>query len=376
MVALSDPDQQHRKAMKTQAGLPKDIPEFDAWQDMLREIPDLNGVVICTPNFLHADQAVACLERGLPIALEKPLATTQKDCERIIAAEASNGGRVLLGFVLRSTPFYSKIHEVISNGVIGKVVSIQADELPGRGVTSIMNRSPWRRYVTTSGGSMLEKSCHDMDVLNWMMGCKPSALTSYGSSLIFTPKATLPMTCDDCKEASTCLYYKTPSFSAHEDRGEQVLHQFIREDNRCIHNIDKDIADVQGMCIEYESGAVANFMLTFNCSGPRAGRNFHAVGTKGRVWGNLGEAKVFVHENLSGETVGYDARGDGSGHAGGDRLHALLLRQMMQDPDFRPEQDAKAGYLSAVMCFAADLSRSRRQTVRFEYGRSGLVTLR
>ncbi len=117
IAGLADPDRQHRKTMAKRAGIPDDIPEFDNWQDMLKETRDLHGVVISTPNFLHTDQAVACLEMGLPIALEKPLATTPRDCERIIAAEASNGGRVLLGFVLRSTPFYSKIHELMLDGV-------------------------------------------------------------------------------------------------------------------------------------------------------------------------------------------------------------------------------------------------------------------
>jgi predicted dehydrogenase len=227
-----------------------------------------------------------------------------------------------------------------------------------------------------SGGSMLEKSCHDMDILNWMMECRPTSLTSYGSSLIFKPNASLPDVCDDCPEASSCQYYKQPEISSHEDEGEAVLHQFIREDNRCVYNIDKDIADVQSMCIEYESGAVANFMLNFNCMGPRAGRNFHAIGTRGRVWGNMGENNVFVHDNLSENTTKHETSGDGSGHGGGDRLHALLLKQMMQDPEFRPEQSAKAGYLSAVMCFAADLSRSQRKRVDFVYDVNNFVEVK
>ena len=102
IVGLADPNKEHRNAMIVRADLPKDTPEFDDWQNMLND-GTINGVVICTPNYLHADQAVACLEHGLPIALEKPLATTKEDCERIIAAEISNEGRVLLGFVLRST---------------------------------------------------------------------------------------------------------------------------------------------------------------------------------------------------------------------------------------------------------------------------------
>jgi predicted dehydrogenase len=317
---------------------------------------------------------MACLERGLPIALEKPLATTKKDCETIVWAEKNpDMGRVLLGFVLRSTPFYSKIHEIISSGAIGRIVSIQADELVGLSVTSIMNRSDWRRYISKSGGSMLEKCCHDMDILNWMVGCRPTSLTSYGGSRIFRPDTNLPETCDICPHASSCLYDKTPRLSPHEDEGERTLHQFIREDNRCICNIDKDTADVQNVAIEYESGAVVNFMLNFNCIGPRAGRNFHAVGAKGRVWGNLHDATVYYHDNLAGETLTFNAAGDGSGHGGGDRRHALLLLKMMEDAEFVPAQNASAGYLSAVMCFASDVSRTEERRVDFTYAADGTV---
>jgi predicted dehydrogenase len=63
IAGLADPDQEHRKAMASRASLPDNIPEFDNWQDMLRESSSLDGVVISTPNLLHADQAVACFDR-------------------------------------------------------------------------------------------------------------------------------------------------------------------------------------------------------------------------------------------------------------------------------------------------------------------------
>ena len=372
-VALVDPVAEHRAVMIERSGIAGAPAQYEDWRDMLTEHPDLDGVVISTPNYLHADQAVACLEMGLPVALEKPLATTQADCERIIDAESANNGRTLIGFVLRSSPFYSTIHGLLASGAIGQVVSIQADELPGLGVSSIMCRSPWRRYTETSGGAMLEKSCHDLDILNWMMGCRPMSLNSYGGALIFRPNPALPDTCDDCGVAASCLYHKEPQFSAHEDDGEKLLHQFIREDNRCIYNIDKDNADVQSVNIEYETGAVVNFMLNFNCMGPQSSRNFHAIGHRGRIWGNLHAQEVFHHDNLTGETERFDTSGDGSGHGGGDRIHAMQLHQMMADPSFRPEADAAAGYLSAVMSFATDTSRIERRRVYFHYRDDGKV---
>ena len=383
IVALADPDANHRKVMVKRSGVPRGFAEYDDWRHMLGEQKDLDGVVICTPNHLHADPAIACLERGLPIALEKPLATTKADCERIVDAERANNGRTIVGFVLRSTPFYLAIHRLLSSGAIGQIVSVQADELPGWGVSSIMNRSPWRRFERVGGGAILEKCCHDMDILNWMMasceastGCRPASLNSYGGRLIFRPNPALPEKCDACGQAAQCKYYKKPALASQEDKGEAELHDFIRMDDRCIYNIDKSNVDTQCVAIEYENGAVANFMMTFNTGGPRSGRNFHAVGHKGRVWGNMAEHKVYHYDNAANKTAEYDTSGDGSGHGGGDRVHAFELIRMVEDANYRPDQNAMAGYLSAVMCFAADISRVERRRVDLLYREGGYVDIR
>jgi predicted dehydrogenase len=373
IVALADPEPHNRKTTLDALGLPPETAQYDDYRELLDRHPELSAVVITTPNFLHAEHAVPCLQRGLPIGLEKPLATTVENCERIVLAEIECGGRALLGFVLRSTPIYSTVRRLLAEHRIGRVVSLQADELPGLAVTSIMNRSAWRRETRFSGGSMLEKSCHDMDLINWLVGSRPLSLNSYGGRRMFRPNPSLPMTCENCPLESSCLYYKTPKQSQQEDQAEVLSHRYLREDHVCIYNAPKDIADTQSVCIEYANGAVANFMLTFNCPGPHAGRNFHIIGTHGRLWGNLHEAEVFCYDNASDTTEKVDCSGDGSGHGGGDRLHALQLLRMIDEPDFRPEASATAGYLSAVMSLAADRSMRENRRLHFDYRADGLV---
>lgn len=75
IVALADPVPAKRKAMLEQSKLSAPAAEYDDWRDILANHPDLNGVVICSPNHLHAEHAIPFLERGLAVALEKPLAT-------------------------------------------------------------------------------------------------------------------------------------------------------------------------------------------------------------------------------------------------------------------------------------------------------------
>lgn len=373
IVAVADPSTGNRALMASMSKIKNPFKEYDNWRDLYDAHPDLDGVVISTPNFLHADPAIAALERRLPVALEKPLATTIEDCQRIILAEKEFGGRTLVGFVLRSTPFYSKIHELVRSGAIGRIASIQADELVGRAVTSVMFRGNWRRYERLSGGVLLEKCCHDMDLINWLMGCRPVSVSSFGGTLMMGPNPSLPDHCDGCKVADDCQYYKAPAASNNEDRGEEVLQKFVRETDVCIFNNDKDIIDTQSVQIAYENGSVANFMLTFNAMGKNAGRNIHIVGSKGRIWGNLHDACVYHHDNASDQTHAIDTRGDGSGHGGGDRLHALQLQRMMADNTYRPESGAAAGYLSAALSFAADRSRHTGKRVSLRYQANGFV---
>jgi predicted dehydrogenase len=375
IVALADPAADKRAQMIKVAKLPPEIPVYDDWRPMAAAHPDIDGAVICSPNHLHAEHAIPFLERGLPIVLEKPLATTKEDCENIISAERLHGGRTLIGFVLRSAPFYRQIHDLIRNGAVGRIVAIEADELVRWLVSGLFVRGPWRRFQATSGGAMLEKCCHDLDILNWLMDCRPVALHSYGGRRMFSPNPALPETCDGCGVAGDCRYYMAADIEKHEDRSEQRLHWFMGVANRCVYNIDKDIADVQAVGLEYENGAVANFLYSLNVGGSHGGRNIRVLGVKGSIWGNINEMKVTLFENRTEKETVFPIVSDGSGHGGGDHRHCMEYLRMLREPDYRPDQNAQAGYLSAVMAQACDVSRNENRRVYFHYRANGFVDL-
>lgn len=368
IVAIADPLAHNRQVFTRLVPVGDDLEQFDDWQSMYAARDDLDAVAICSPNHVHAEQAVPFLERGLPILLEKPIAITPADCDRLLAAERYNDGRAVIGFTLRSTPFYSTIHDLLNTSRIGDVYAIQADELIGWGVSSIVNRSPFKRHRAFYGGLLLSKCCHDIDILNWMVGARVVAAHSFGRRNVFNPNPALPETCDDCGLSDTCKYFKEPTLTASENPDDAVSFQFMRENNRCIYNIDKDIIDTQITSLEYETGVVATFTLALNCVGPRSGRNFHAIGTKGRVFGEFAENQVRVVDNQSEtDEVVACGEGDGSGHGGGDRSLALELLSMMQDPAHRPLHSMQAGYESAIACMAADVSRIERRRVEITW---------
>jgi predicted dehydrogenase len=373
VVAIADPSVSKREAMLAHAKLPAAPIVYDDWRDLHANHKDLDGVVICSPNHLHAEHAVPFLERGLAVALEKPLATTQGDCERILDAERACGGRTLLGFVLRSAPFYKTIHDLVRANAVGSVCTIEAHEHVRWTVSSLFMRGSWRRFMRTSGGSMLEKCCHDLDILNWIVGCRPVSLNSYGGRLMFNPNPSLPDSCDKCPLGAGCNYYYTPRNDARGEAGDKRLHRVLEDNGSCIFNTDKDIPDVQTVGIEYENGALVNFLLALNVGGSRGSRNIGINGTKGCIWGDIDQMKVTAYDNRTDKEVEHAIVTDGSGHGGGDKGHAAELVKMMRDPKYIPGQNAQAGYLSAMMCLATDISRLEKRRVNFRYGSNGYI---
>ncbi len=354
ICAIADLSPETRQSAKEQCSLSGSVREYGDWRELNSCERELDGAAIILPNHLHHDAALAFLKRGIPIMLEKPMTTTMKDSEDILRLVSETHGRVLMGYVLRSVEFYKQAHALLESGVIGNIVSVQMDELAGLYETSAIQRGEWRRQTCMSGGAMMEKCSHDMDILAWFAGGRPTALNSFGGSRIFRPNPMLPDQCRECHLEKECIYFK--------------------EDALCIWNADKDVADTQSVNMEFSNGIVANFMLTFHCFGERAGRNLHLVGTRGRLWGNAEMNELAYQVNGENEARRVSLPVHASGHYGGDEPHALEFLKLVRDPSYRPRQDAYAGYLSNAMCIAADLSMSEGRRVRFHYDADGFLS--
>ena len=146
--------------------------------------PEVDAVVIVTPNFLHREQAIAALDAGKHVLCEKPLATTVEDAQAILDAANKSGRAFLAGHELRFAPVYLALKALLDQGVIGRLVQIAHMELrwdwnpkgwrvhdPARG--ELVN---WRHLAWATGGTLLEKSCHFTDLFNLLTGEAPTDL--------------------------------------------------------------------------------------------------------------------------------------------------------------------------------------------------------
>jgi len=128
--------------------------------------PEIDAVVICAPTLLHADLSVAALQAGKHVFVEKPIATSAPDAQRVINAAGNSGLTTMVGFSRRLHPLFEQAKKIIASNALGPVHAVQsafcepmtADEL-----------SVWRRSRDTGGGVLLDLASHHFDLVRWFL---------------------------------------------------------------------------------------------------------------------------------------------------------------------------------------------------------------
>ena len=133
--------------------------------DQAINAPGVEWVMVFSPNACHKEGILAAFKAGKNVFSEKPLATTIEDCREIYEAHRASGRLFATGFVLRYAPIYRKAKEILSSGMLGKLIAIDGNEniAPYHGGYIMCN---WRRLTKMAGPHILEKCCHDLDLIN------------------------------------------------------------------------------------------------------------------------------------------------------------------------------------------------------------------
>ena len=161
VVAIADPAAQSAAYADAQG-----VAHFADHRRLLERVAP-QGVVIATPNALHAEVAIDCLDRGIPVLIEKPVADTL-DCARaIVDATRRTGVAALVGHHRRHNPLLRTAREFLRSGGIGRVVAVSATDLR-RKPDAYFDAAPWRREP--GGGPLLINGIHDLDCLRFLCG--------------------------------------------------------------------------------------------------------------------------------------------------------------------------------------------------------------
>ncbi len=238
---------------------------YDTLEAML-DAEELDLLMVGSPNHLHLEHIRTGLERGLKIFAEKPVVTTIEDTMELAALLARYGSdNVMVGLVLRYAPLYVDLRRIQAEGKLGDITAIEASEHipPYHGAFFMRD---WRRYQKYAGSFMLEKCCHDLDLYNGVMGCRPRYVSSFGGRRSFVPKnAPQAAGANDLE-----VYHRKPSGWMGADK---------------VFDSDGDIIDFQQALVEYENGASLSFHTNLNV--PHDFRRFAVIGAQGMAEGDF-----------------------------------------------------------------------------------------
>lgn len=248
---------------------------------------------VSTTDCAHAESTIAALDAGLHVFCEKPMATTLKDCDAMIAAGRKAKGVFYVGMNLRHGPVHEKMHEILTAGRLGKLLTIEANEYYSEGRTYFRR---WNRLRQFGGGLWLTKSCHDFDLLNWFAGGRARRVAAFSSLSHYKTKAEAGTHCRQCSIYAQCPDRYDVLTAAQKGFGAQMA--MIREQvtgqwaDICLYNSDKDTFDNGQAMVEYDNDVRASYCV--NVVSARDTRQLRLMGTDGAAEGDMHAGVITV----------------------------------------------------------------------------------
>ena len=370
IVAIADPRENCRITYNEMLHLPENR-VFSSGEELLAQPRLADVMVICTQDAQHKDHAIAAMEKGYDLLLEKPISNTLQEVNEVEKTAARLGRKVILGHVLRYTPFYRKIKELLEEGAVGRILNLEAAEhVSCYHMAHAYVRGHWRRKEDSSP-IILAKCSHDMDLIHWLTGKKCLAVSSVGSLDFFTrenmPEGAPQRCADGCPAADTCPYHaQTFYLSRIPDWPTKNMHptptvENIREilDTTrygvCVFRQDNDVVDHQQVQLLMEDHVTVSFSL--NAFHTRGTRTIRIGGTKGELWGDMNDKKVYLQPH-GGDVTCYEIDAVSAGHGGGDAgLVKDMLAYFRGEPCSSSITTLEDSTESHYMAFAAEESR-------------------
>ncbi|HDD65046.1 MAG TPA: Gfo/Idh/MocA family oxidoreductase [Firmicutes bacterium] len=370
LIGVADPNPVACEIFIRNYGNPK-TQIFTSGPSLLEKLGDnLDGVIITSPNAYHKESLIPAFQMKLPVLLEKPIGITFEELKEIWKEYVrANQPPIIVGFVLRYTPFFSFIYRIVRMGKIGKILIIESSENMGPPLVSLYLRG-WRRKKEIAGPLILEKCSHDIDILLYLTQSRVKRISSFSSLTHFIPRKDIPLHCKDCKIRKICRYSDI-NISPYliESSRKKEIEPLLKQPDFCVFNIDKDIPDHQVTTIEFENGTLATFTITMDH--PYTTRYLFIKGTEGTIWGDISQNKIFLKYHTSSKISPYteekiEISHDGSGHHGGDRSLSLSFLNLLKGRKVPQSAGLKEGIEACLVALAAEKSATEGNTVEME----------
>ena len=348
VVAVAEPDKERRESFAKRHNIPEELC-FESYEELLGKEKLADCAMICTMDRMHYEPTIMALKKGYHVLCEKPMSPDKKEIIEM-GEMAKKYDRILsVCHVLRYSPFFSKLKELLEEGKIGRLMTIQHMEEVGywHQAHSFV-RGNWRN-AEESSPMILQKCCHDMDLYLWLADKKCKSLSSLGSTYLFkeenAPEGCTKRCLDGCKVKATCPYDAESIYLDSERIGARngntrwpldVVTEIPTPESveealktgpygRCVYHCDNDVVDHQVVNLNMTDGST----MSFSMNGHTADFARHAqfCGTKGEMNVTMGSWDVeddFIETTLFGAKLktelipASELSDDFSGHGGGD----------------------------------------------------------
>lgn len=337
IVGVADINRERQEYMKNLYQIP-DEHCFGDWSEVFSRPKFADAVIIATPDNLHYAPALKAMAAGYDLLLEKPVAQSIKECTDILKYAKRYDRIVGICHVLRYAPYFIALKKVLDSGKIGDLVSIQHMEcIRFYHMAHSYVRGNWKSSKDTTP-IIIAKSCHDMDMMRWLVDKPCKSVSAYGGLKLFkrenAPEGSTAR-CLDCPVESECPYsakkiyleqrqflyvFDIPDNDCHNRKYDSLILEKLRtsEYGQCVYRCNNDQCDHFVASFEFDGNITGAFsMEAFTATG---GRLTRIMGTKGWIEGDMKKftvtdfltRKQLVWNKDISSLPGYE------GHAGGD----------------------------------------------------------
>ncbi len=383
VVAIVDPKEEKRKvAAKVFQLAPEMV--FDNVDLFFAAGKLADAVIIASMDRDHYEQTIKALELGYNILLEKPISPDPKECLLIQQKAHECKRNVVVCHVLRYTNFFATIKQIIDSGELGKVITIQHAENVGNfHMAHSFVRGNWRNSEESSP-IIMQKSCHDLDILVWLVGSGAEKISSFGNLQYFcrenAPEGSAER-CLECKYAPECRFDvrkaylpmagEWPATVVSEDQTEEGLLKSLKTSpyGRCVYKCDNNVCDNQVTNIVFKNGVTATFHLSGLSN--KMHRSIKVMCENGDIYGDDSNNIIKVtryssNSKYTGEERIINVESAEGFHGGGDYgLMNDFIQEMIKEKN-ESRSSIDDSIESHIMAYAAEEARLANQVIDIE----------
>ena len=318
----------------------------------------LDGVIIGTRCSLHTKMAVINAKFGIPVLLEKPVATTDEDLDRLYAICPEMDDKTVVSFPLRCSPLALKVKEIIDSGILGTISQVQAvnNVNYARGYYH-----GWYRDTEETGGLFLQKATHDLDLIQFLLGePSPVMVSATQSQMLFKGDMPFGLTCDKCDKRDTCTESdkNVATYGGDDTRK-------VREGWNCCYEENASNHDSASIMVQYEGGLCSVYSQNFVARKGAGRRGVRIIGYNATVEFNFNSKCIdlFYHNEDKHEHIDMTEQ-CATSHGGGDLIMIRAFVNIMEGK--RSTTPLSLGILSAKLCLAARKSAENNIFVKID----------